>query len=38
MNSSLSAATFAAATSATSAPVFDAIGLEKKFDDGRVQA
>jgi ABC-type lipoprotein export system ATPase subunit len=38
MNSSISAATFAAATSATSAPVFDAIGLEKKFDDGRVQA
>jgi len=36
--SSVSAATFAAATSATSARVFDAIGIEKKFDDGQVQA
>jgi putative ABC transport system ATP-binding protein len=37
MNSSISAATFAA-TSATSARVFDAIDIEKKFDDGQVQA
>jgi ABC-type glutathione transport system ATPase component len=36
--SSISAATFAAASSATLARVFDAIGLEKKFDDGQVQA
>jgi len=36
--SSIGAATFAAATSATSTRVFDAIGIEKKFDDGQVQA
>jgi len=38
MNSSICAATSAAATSATSARVFDAIDLEKNFDDGQVQA
>src|SRR6516225_8205315 len=38
MNSSISAATCAAATSASSPRVFDAIGIEKKFDDGQVQA
>ena len=38
MNPSTCAATFAAATSATSARVFDAIDIEKKFDDGQVQA
>lgn len=38
MNSSICAATTAAATSATSARVFDAIDIEKKFDDGQVQA
>jgi ABC-type lipoprotein export system ATPase subunit len=37
-HSSIGAATFAAATSATSVRVFDAIGIEKIFDDGRVQA
>src|SRR6516164_1360999 len=38
MNSSISAATCAAATSASSPRVFDAIDIEKKFDDGQVQA
>src|SRR5262249_853094 len=38
MNSSISAATVAAATSATSNSVFDAKGIEKKFDDGQVRA
>jgi ABC-type lipoprotein export system ATPase subunit len=38
MNSSISAATFAAGNPTTSARVFEAIGIEKDFDEGQVEA